>query len=62
MTHWARTNPKARKEHRCEVCSRTIKPGETYSRGAGMDGSTAWSWIECAHCEQFAHYDDEDAS
>jgi len=33
------------------MCRRVIRPGETYLRGAGMDGSYAWTWRECAHCD-----------
>lgn len=33
------------------MCNRRIDPGEKYMRGAGFDGSTAWSWKECGHCE-----------
>jgi hypothetical protein len=50
MSEWIRTNPVARKEHRCEICARVIRKGETYLRGVGLDG-TAWTWKECAHCE-----------
>lgn len=53
MTHYSHTEPKARKPHRCMMCYRTIDPGENYRRGAGMDGSTAWTFIECAHCSAF---------
>lgn len=53
MTHYTHATPKARKPHRCMMCYRTIDPGETYRRGAGMDGSTAWTWIECGHCAEF---------
>ena len=42
--------PRARQRHRCDMCGRAIRPGETYRRGAGMDGSTAWTWKECRHC------------
>lgn len=51
MTHYATTTPTARREHRCILCGRTIRPGEKYLRGAGMDGSSAWTWKECAHCD-----------
>lgn len=50
MSEWIRTNPVARKEHRCEICCRTIRKGETYLRGVGLDGN-AWTWKECTHCE-----------
>lgn len=50
MTYFHRTTPTARKPHRCNLCGRMIRPGETYHRGAGMDGGTAWTWRECAHC------------
>jgi hypothetical protein len=56
VTHWDHTHPKARKPHRCHMCYRTIEPGERYRRTAGMDGSTAWTWIECDHCEAFARF------
>lgn len=54
MTHYADSHPVARKAHICDMCSRAIDPGETYRRSAGMDGSSAWTWRECAHCEAFA--------
>lgn len=53
MTFFAESHPKARKSHRCHMCYRQIEPGEVYRRSAGMDGSSAWTWIECAHCEAF---------
>lgn len=51
MSHFHSETRTARKSHRCELCRRTISPGETYRYGAGMDGSTAWTWKECAHCD-----------
>lgn len=56
MTHFTESHPVARKPHRCGTCGRTIRPGETYRRGAGMDGSHAWTWKECAHCEALIRY------
>lgn len=53
---YVNTHPTARKPHRCMMCRRSIDPGEQYRRGAGMDGSTAWTWIECAHCSALAGY------
>lgn len=50
MTHYSDSHPRARKPHRCSLCRRWIRAGETYRRGAGMDGSTAWTFRECAHC------------
>ena len=52
VTHYVSTKPKARKRHFCDLCNRVIQPGEEYRRSAGMDGSTAWTWRECAHCAQ----------
>ena len=48
--HFATAWRHARKGHTCELCRRTIRSGERYLRGAGMNGSTAWSWAQCAHC------------
>lgn len=41
---------RARKQHTCYLCWRTILTGENYMRGSGMDNATAWTWKECAHC------------
>lgn len=41
----------ARKPHVCQLCRRAIRAGERYQRCAGMDGATAWTWRECAHCD-----------
>lgn len=42
---------KARKQHRCQDCHRTITAGETYHRSAGSHYGDFWHWISCAHCE-----------
>lgn len=49
MTTFIWTKPTARKWHTCEMCRRTIRPGEMYHRMAGLDGQ-AWTRKECAHC------------
>lgn len=51
VTHYSINARTARTGHKCILCQRTIRPGETYWRGAGMDGATAWTWKECAHCD-----------
>jgi len=51
VTHFHVQMVTARKPHPCDLCSRTISQGERYQRSAGMDGSSAWTWKECAHCE-----------
>ena len=51
MDHYTDSHPRARKLHICDTCGRTIQAREIYRRGAGMDGATAWTWKECAHCE-----------
>jgi hypothetical protein len=54
MKTWTRLKPVARKSHLCEICGRTIQPGETYMRGSGYGDGEAFTWKECAHCEPFA--------
>lgn len=49
MTHWITTERKARTAHKCSSCCRVIRPGETYMRVVGLDGS-AWTWKDCRHC------------
>lgn len=45
---WAK--PKARKEHTCELCGRTIRIGENYHRYDGIYEDRAMAWKECQHC------------
>lgn len=54
MKTWTRLHPTAKKTHRCELCGRTIQPGETYLRGSGFGDGEAHTWKECAHCEALA--------
>jgi hypothetical protein len=49
MTFWTDTWPVARKEHRCTLCRRIIRPGEKYRRGVGL-GDGAHTFKECLHC------------
>ena len=51
MTTFVTTRPRAKRDHECSDCGRTISPGETYRRGVGFDDGTAWTWKDCAHCE-----------
>lgn len=51
MTFWHRSHPKARKEHTCSMCRRTIYVGEHYMLGKGIEPGQIWSWRECLHCE-----------
>ena len=52
MTAYVDAWPTARKRHRCGVCRRTILPGETYWRQAGLDRGSAWTNRTCEHCER----------
>jgi hypothetical protein len=49
MTYFAEAWPVARKEHRCTLCARTIRPAEKYRRGVCLDGSV-YTFKECGHC------------
>lgn len=49
--HYVSTWRKAAKSHRCELCNRDIEKGERYLRSANISEGTAWTWIECAHCD-----------
>lgn len=44
------STPRARKEHRCGECRRTIKVGETYLRDAGKCDGDVKTLTTCAHC------------
>lgn len=52
MAFWPEPqHPTARIPHACDMCGRTIQPGEQYKRAAGLDAGTAWTWKECTHCQ-----------
>ncbi|ANA86438.1 hypothetical protein BH762_gp081 [Gordonia phage OneUp] len=55
MLSISNTMVKARKEHRCGFCSRTIRKGEHYRRQfnkeSSFGGSGVWTWKNCAHCD-----------
>lgn len=57
MTTFMHSRPRARKAHVCDVCARTVEPGETYTRGVGLDGGAgAWTYRYCAHCAVLISY------
>lgn len=48
---WNTEQRKARKEHVCSDCRRTIRVGETYRHGVGFEGGKLYSeWNDCRHC------------
>jgi hypothetical protein len=47
---WTDIERKARKAHRCYECNRTIQPGETYTRSAGVWEGNFQCVKRCAHC------------
>lgn len=46
----ASENPKARIEHRCGLCGRTIQPGEHYNRQRNIGDAGPYVFKACAHC------------
>lgn len=53
---YSETWRKARKEHRCEECRRTIVAGELYKRHAmALDGSVS-VFLHCPHCSAAASW------
>lgn len=48
--------PRARKEHRCGECDRTIQRGERYRRTVQKFEGDVSAWKMCAHCEAAASY------
>lgn len=64
MSHFfgERTNPKARKPHKCCTCFRVIEKGEEYSRQFTVWDGQAQTWKQCLHCEAMIPYIDYDES
>ena len=46
---------KARKEHKCNYCSKLIKIGESYQNDLCKDGIDIYHWKSCPKCAFFAH-------
>lgn len=44
--------PVARKEHRCSLCGRTIKPGEKYHRQTLVYDGSPYDWVEDLDCKK----------
>jgi hypothetical protein len=44
--------PKARKEHRCEDCRRTIAKGQVYRRDSGKFDGELFSYKTCLICDE----------
>lgn len=40
----------ARKAHRCDLCDRTIQPGETYESSTNIWEGSFLTWKACGHC------------
>ena len=51
MIQLAKTQPRARKAHRCANCSARIHPGETYSRQTNVYDGRIYDWVSCDPCE-----------
>jgi len=44
---------KARKEHKCDYCGKTIEVEEQYRTAFLADGGDSWTWDNCLECEAF---------
>ena len=49
----ASENPVARIEHKCQLCWRTIGPGERYNRQRNIGDDGPYVFKACAHCHAY---------
>lgn len=49
-----RTNPIARKQHRCDFCGGTIEKGEMYDRAVYTFDGSVYTWKSHLHCLNIA--------
>jgi hypothetical protein len=50
----ADTEPRARKEHKCQLCERTIERGETYTAQRNIFDGRLYTFKACRQCMAFS--------
>jgi hypothetical protein len=53
---WLEWKPRARKEHKCDECSRPIAKGETYRQTKALYEGSWLALKQCAHCVVLADW------
>ena len=53
---WAKTTPKARKDHRCIQCDRAIVRGERYIRIGALADGTWWTYRVHPACDALVRH------
>ena len=48
---YRKTNPKAKKQHKCDECGHIIQPGEVYARTFTIYEGTPDTYIACERCD-----------
>lgn len=61
MSFYSESTPIARKQHQCDACTKTIEPGERYTRCSGVVDGGFWHGHYHSDCREIEDTANKDA-